>query len=79
ITNLFAGIYNVTAFDANGCIIPETIVITEPSPTNINSIIENKQILVIIDILGRETKRIKNELLFYIYNDGTVEKKMIIE
>ena len=38
-----------------------------------------KEILKIIDILGKETKAIKNEPLFYIYNDGTVEKKIIIE
>jgi len=31
------------------------------------------------DVLGRETKEIKNSLLFYIYNDGTVEKKIILE
>jgi len=38
-----------------------------------------KEILKITDILGKETKTIKNEPLFYIYNDGTVEKKIIIE
>ena len=38
-----------------------------------------KEILKITDILGKETKAIKNEPLFYIYNDGTVEKKIIIE
>jgi len=38
-----------------------------------------KEILKITDILGRETKTIKNEPLFYIYDDGTVEKKIIIE
>ncbi len=38
-----------------------------------------KEILKITDILGRETKAIKNEPLFYIYNDGTVEKKITIE
>ena len=44
-----------------------------------NIIIENKEILKVVDILGRETKEKENELLFYIYNDGTVEKKIIIE
>jgi hypothetical protein len=29
--------------------------------------------------LGRETKEKKNEPLFYIYDDGTVEKKIILE
>ena len=33
----------------------------------------------VTDILGRETKVTKNEALFYIYDDGTVEKKIIIE
>ena len=29
---------------------------------------------MITDLLGRKTKEIKNQTLFYIYNDGTVEK-----
>jgi hypothetical protein len=32
-----------------------------------------------VDILGREIKGTKNKLLFYIYDDGTVEKKIIFE
>ena len=32
---------------------------------------------MITDILGREIKETKNTLLFYIYNDGTVDKKLI--
>jgi hypothetical protein len=49
--------------------------------TDIN-IIDNseKKILIkIIDILGRKSKVIKNQTLFYIYDDGTVEKKIILE
>ena len=49
--------------------------------TDIN-IIDNseKRILIkIIDILGRKSKVIKNQTLFYIYDDGTVEKKIILE
>ena len=38
-----------------------------------------KEILKIVDILGREVNEIKNTLIFYIYNDGTVEKKIILE
>ena len=41
--------------------------------------ISTKKILKITDVLGRETKGNKNELFFYIYDDGTVEKKIIIE
>ena len=32
---------------------------------------------MITDILGRPVNEVKNQLLFYIYNDGTVEKKLI--
>ena len=38
----------------------------------------NKELLRTIDLLGRETKE-TNQPLFYIYNDGTVEKRIIIE
>ena len=42
-------------------------------------IIYDRRLLKIIDILGRETKPTINTSLFYIYDDGTVEKKLIIE
>ena len=38
-----------------------------------------KELLRTTDLLGRETKGVKNQPLFYIYDDGTVEKKIIIE
>ena len=37
----------------------------------------NKELIMITDLLGRPTKENKNELLFYIYDDGTIEKKLI--
>ena len=37
------------------------------------------KLICITDILGRETKGKKNQPLFYIYNDGTVEKRIVIE
>ena len=46
-----------------------------------NSVIDkniNKKLIKMIDIFGRETN-ILNKALFYIYNDGTVEKKLIVE
>ena len=36
-----------------------------------------KELIMITDLLGRKTKEGKNKILFYIYNDGTVEKKLI--
>ena len=38
-----------------------------------------KELLKVTDLLGRETKGTKNEVLFYLYDDGTVEKRIVIE
>ena len=38
----------------------------------------NKKLLKITNLLGKETNQ-KNQTLLYLYNDGTVEKKIIIE
>ena len=47
-----------------------------PSATEEHS--TNKELLKVTDLLGRETKR-TNQPLFYIYDDGTVEKRIVIE
>ena len=50
--------------------------------SDIDELITSKRALIkIVDILGREVKLPleKNRTLFYIYEDGTVEKKMLIE
>jgi len=39
----------------------------------------DKDFLKIIDPLGREVNEKRNTPLFYIYDDGIVEKKIIIE
>ena len=36
----------------------------------------NKKLISITDILGRPSNIIKNKLLFYLYDDGTVERKI---
>ena len=46
-----------------------------PMPTA--RITKGKEVVRITDLLGRETKEVKNQVLFYIYNDGTVERKII--
>jgi len=38
-----------------------------------------KTLIKITDLLGRETKENNNVPLLYIYNDGTVEKKIVIQ
>jgi len=39
--------------------------------------VDKKELVRITDLLGRPTKESKNKLLFYIYNDGSVERKLI--
>ena len=43
--------------------------------TSIEEYITNKELLRTIDVLGKET----NQPLFYIYDDGTVEKRIVIK
>ena len=49
------------------------------STTNIQAVNPNKELLKIVGILGKESKSQSNVLLFYIYSDGTVEKRIVIE
>jgi hypothetical protein len=52
----------------------------EPLTTGVNEVPKvEKQLLKIVDILGKESSPNKKGLLFYIYSDGTVEKRIVIE
>ena len=51
---------------------------TNCSGTSIQEHTTNKELLKVTDLLGRETKQ-TNQPLFYIYDDGTVEKRIVIE
>ena len=83
--NSGSGSYNLT--DVNGNIIisgasfidKESFAFEILSITSIEEHTTHKELLKITDILGRETKGANNEVLFYIYDDGTVEKKIVIE
>lgn len=48
-----------------------------PSTSSISEINTNRKLLKIIDVLGRATTTNSGSLLFYIYDDGSVEKKVI--
>ena len=58
-------------YDINGLITNTTLIE--------NVISQDNHLLKITDILGREVNEKLNTPLFYIYEDGTVEKKIIIE
>ena len=47
--------------------------------SSINEENTNKKLLKIKNLLGKETNASYNEILFYIYDDGTVEKKITID
>ena len=77
--------------DINGnvwtCMVCDTIVWNGTSwmmktgqVTAINELnSSNRELLKVVDILGRNANGNKNEPLFYIYNDGTVEKRIVVE
>jgi len=48
--------------------------------SSINELMPNIKVPIkIVDVLGNETSIETNKLLFFLYNDGSVEKKIIIE
>jgi hypothetical protein len=72
------GLFNIPAYDRvnNGNIFSSSCDGISINTTENNFI---KRISKIFDMLGRETQVKNNIPLFYIYDDGTVEKKLIIE
>ena len=62
----------------NGNIDPQHYFSNNCSPNSVEEHSINKQLLKVTDLLGRELKQ-TNQTLFYIYDDGTVEKKIILE
>ena len=67
---------------SNGSLATDTCTLTHnPTLTNISeaNIRGKRNIIRIIDVLGRESREKKNTPLFYIYDGGTIEKRIIIE
>jgi hypothetical protein len=44
-----------------------------------NPVSDNKILIKVFDVTGREVRITYNTPLFFLYSDGTVEKKIIIE
>jgi hypothetical protein len=57
----------------------EVEVPCESITTTINECISNKKLTKIVDVFGRGVNATAKTPLFYIYDDGTVEKRIIIE
>ena len=62
----------------NAGIDPQHYFSNNCTPSAIQENTTNKELIKITDLLGRETKQ-TNQPLFYIYDDGTVEKRIVIE
>ena len=84
-TYLVQGVYmvNLTVWSTVGC-IGDTIIMVEVDTcsiscisTEVHNYTTSKKLLKVTDILGRETNQ-TNQLLFYIYDDGTIERRVVI-
>ena len=73
-----SGDYSVTLINSVGCdsIVNLNLTVTT---TSVQEFINNKQIVRINNMLGQETPYRRNTPLIYIYDDGTVEKKIVID
>ncbi|MAO33495.1 MAG: hypothetical protein CMD03_01915, partial [Flavobacteriales bacterium] len=49
------------------------------STSVVETYLQNKKFLKVTNLLGKETKVKNNEPLLYLYDDGTVEKRITIE
>ncbi len=58
----------------SGCVF-----FTDCFPSSIQNYTSNKKIIKVLDVFGRSVIPKPNMTLFYIYDDGTTEKKLIIE
>ena len=75
-----SGTYTSTFTNVAGCDSIATLDFTLLS-TAVNDVAHygTKGIVKVVDLFGRENSGEKNKTLFYILEDGTVEKRMIIE
>ena len=65
--------------DGSGQYLSLTDCLSSCVSTSNNQIFHELQLLKITDIFGRETKEKSNTTLFYIYENGKVEKKIILK
>jgi len=78
-----SGVYTITlsALTNGGCLLDTLSVnITVNISTEINEVIRKRKLVEVIDLLGKKRMKSKpNVLLFYRYDDGKVEKRIIVE
>ena len=72
------GNYWCVVTDINNCVSDTAYFYVAIIPTYISENSAKKKLQKIINLLGREIKE-TNQPLLYIYDDGTVEKRIVIE
>ena len=79
-TLITSGDYSVILANVVGCDSIANLSLSIINATGVENFYGNNKVLIkITDILGKETPYRRNTPLFYIYNDGTVERKLIIK
>ena len=75
------GNYWLLVTDANGCVSDTSYFNVTFISTNLYAYPKSidKKLNRILNVLGKPTKPKNNTTLFYIYDDGTVEKRIVIE
>ena len=79
ITLAVSGDYSHTITNSVGCDSIVNLNLTVTNTTGVLDITNKRTLVKITDILGQKTPYRKNIPLLYIYDDGTVEKKIILE
>ncbi|SVC90042.1 uncharacterized protein METZ01_LOCUS342896, partial [marine metagenome] len=74
-----SGDYSDTLTNSVGCDSIANLNLTVTNPTGVIDLTNKSTLVKITDMLGQETPYRKNTPLFYIYDDGTVEKRIVIE
>ena len=75
-----SGDYSVTLVNSYGCDSITNINFTFSDISTINNNNNKERTLIKkTDLLGRESKEKRGAVLLYLYDDGSVEKKIIIE
>ena len=74
-----SGVYTQIIPSVNSCdsIITLNLTLGYTELYELNS--TNKKLIKLTDVTGKMIGESKNTLLFYIYNDGTVERKFVVE
>ena len=68
--------FSVVETDINGCIGEEVSLLVNVIFSSIEEINNKRNLIKITDLLGKETQQQHNSFLFYIYDNGTIEKKI---